>query len=148
MKSLRKYMTGLAAAGFVMAVATPGQAAFTSKPPLATLTATATTGGTPTIAIISAVIKNISDNATVTTIGWTNTAAGFQVASQYIDLNTNINTTSGGVQYYTDNTNAAASPTFSGLISSNTATPAGLVDSADTTQKLPTAWLASTFTLT
>src|SRR5258706_475044 len=43
MKKTRKYLAGLATAGFVMAVATPGQAAFTSKPPLATLTATATT---------------------------------------------------------------------------------------------------------
>src|SRR5258706_4985050 len=147
MKNIRKYLAGLGVAGFVMAMATSSQAAFTSKPPLATLTATATTGGTPTIAIISAVIKNISDNATATTIGWTSTAAGFQVADQYVDLNTNINTTSGGVQYYTDNTNAAASPKYSGVISSVTATPAGLVDAADTTQKLPTAWRASTFTV-
>jgi hypothetical protein len=148
MKNIRKYLVGFGVAGFVMAIATPSQAAFTSKPPVATLTATATTGGTPTIAIISAVIKNISDNATATTIGWTNTAPGWQVATQYIDLNTNINTQSGGVQYYTDNTNAAATPKYTGVISSVTATPAGLVDAADTTQKLPTAWRASTFTIT
>ena len=146
MKDIRKYMTGFAVAGFVMAVATPGHA-FVSKPPLSTLTATATTGGTPTIAIISAVIKNISDNATATTIGWTNTGPGFQVATQYIDLNTNINTTSGGVQYYTDNTGIGASPKWNVPVTSVNPTPAGLVNAAGT-QKLPTAWRASTFTLT
>jgi hypothetical protein len=147
MKNARKYLAGLAVLSLVMAVATPGQAVFTSKPPLATLTATATTGGTPTIAIISAVIKNISNNATATSIGWTNTAAGWQVSDQYVDLNTNINTKSGGVQYYTDNTNAAASPKYTAVISSVTPTPAGLVDPTGT-QKLPTAWLASTTTVT
>jgi hypothetical protein len=148
MKEIRKYMTSLAAAGFVMAVAVPSHAVFTSKPPLSTLTASATTGGVATIAITSALIKNISNNATVGAIGWSNTAAGFQVADQYVELKTNINTTSGGVQYYTDNTNATGVSKFTGSVSSFTATPAGLVDNTDETQKLPTAWRASSFTIT
>jgi hypothetical protein len=146
MKDMRKYMTSLAAAGFVMAVAVPSHAAFSTKG-TQTLSAAATTGGTPTIAITSALIKNIADNNTVGAIGWTNTAPGWQVAAQYVELKTNINTTSGGIQYYTDNTNGVGASKFTGLVSSFTATPAGLVNNSDQTQKLPTAWRASTFTI-
>src|SRR5438132_8542818 len=115
MKDIRKYMTAFAVAGFVMAVATPGQA-FTSRPPLATLTATTTVGGTPTVAISSVTILNRSDNAVAAAIGWTGAlpGAGWLVSDQYIQLVTNINTTNGGVQFYTDNTDAAAVPRFTG----------------------------------
>ena len=58
MKDIRKYMTSLAAAGVVMAAAVPGHAAFTSKG-TSTVSASATIGGTPTIAIVSVAIKNI-----------------------------------------------------------------------------------------
>lgn len=144
MTHVRKYMTGLVAAGFVVVMGHPGHAVFQSRG-TAQLTATATTGGTPTIAINSAVIKNRSNNATTTAIGWSTTAAGWQVSDQYIELATTINTVNGGVQIYTDNVNAT--PAYTGVISSNTQTPAGLVNNVDTTAKLPTAWRASTFTL-
>lgn len=144
MTHVRKYMAGLAAAGFVVMMGTPGQAAFTSRG-TALLTASATTGGTPTIAITSAVIKNRSNNAITTALGWSSTAAGWQVSDQYIELATNINTVNGGVQIYTDNLNAT--PAYTGVVSSVTQTPAGLVNNVDTTAKLATAWRASTGTL-
>jgi len=148
MKNCKKYLTGLAAASFVMTMAVPGQAAFSSKSTQA-LTASATTGGVPTVAIISVAILNKSDNSAAGAIGWTGATpgAGFIVADQYVQMVTNINTVDGGVQIYTDNTNGTGVSKFTGPISSFTATPAGLVDNSDQTQKLPTAWLASTTTV-
>lgn len=145
MTHVKKYMAGLAAAGFVVLMVTPGQAVFTSRG-TAQLTASATTGGTPTIAITSAVIKNRSNNVVTGALGWTAPTSGWQVSDQYIELATNINTVNGGVQIYTDN--VTATPAYTGVISSVTQSPAGLVNNADTTSKLPTAWRASTFTLT
>src|SRR5262249_3947755 len=108
MKNISKYMTALATAGFVMAVSAPSHAAFSSKQVWPAITATATTGGTPTIAINSVAVKNRSDNSTVTNIGWTSPSpgAGFLLADQYIQMVSNINVVDGGIQFYTDNTNA------------------------------------------
>jgi len=149
MKALKKYFAMLASAGFVMAVAATSHAAFTTKG-TQTLSASASTGGTPTVAINAVTIKNIVGGATVGSLSWTGAApgAGFQVANQYIQLDTTINTLDGGVQIYTDNTNASANPRYSVTPSSTTPTPAGLIMVGDTTQKLPTAWRASTYTLT
>jgi len=148
MKKVRKYLAGLATAGFVMAVPTSNHAAFTSQGTQA-LTASATTGGTAIVALASVTIKNRSDNATATTITWTGATpgAGWLVSDQYVDMLSSITTISGGIQYYTDNTNTAATPRYTLAVTSGTPTPAGLVDTSGT-QKLPTAWRASTFTLT
>jgi hypothetical protein len=146
MKNSRKYLAGVVAAGFVVAAGAAPSHAFTSDGKQA-LAASTKTGGVGIISIASAVIKNISDNGTVATIGWTNTSPGWQVSTQYIDMVSSITTTSGGIQYYTDNTNSAASPKWNVAISSVNPTPAGLLDPTGT-QKLPTAWRASTFTLT
>jgi hypothetical protein len=152
MKDITKYLTGLAAAALVTAAAVPSQAAFTSIHIWPALTASATTGGTQTVDITNVTIKNIVGNGTVGQIGWTNPlpGAGFLVANQYIQLDTNISKVNGGVQIYTDNTNAAASPQYPvALVSTFTATPAGLIGTSPLNdQKLPTAWRASTFTLT
>jgi hypothetical protein len=149
MKALKKYFAMLASAGFVMAVAATSHAAFSSKG-TQTLSASAATGGIPTVAINAATIKNIVGNGQVGALSWTGAApgGGFLVADQYIQLDSNINTVNGGIQIYTDNTNAAANPRYSVTPSSTTPTPAGLIMVGDTTQKLPTAWRASTYTLT
>jgi hypothetical protein len=149
MKNIRKYLAGLAVAGFVMAVPTSSHASFVSKS-TTTITASAPVGGAATVAITSVAILNRSNNAPTTGIAWTGATpgAGWLVADQYVQMVTNINTTNGGVQIYTDNTNATGVSKFTGSVSSFTATPAGLVDNADGTQKLPTAWMASTSTLT
>src|SRR2546423_15304528 len=101
MKNMKKYLAGLGVASFVIGMMTPAHAAFTSKPPLATLTATATTGGTPVIAILSAVIKNISDNAPAQTIGCSKTAPGWKVSHKKVIRITYITHTSAGAQHYT-----------------------------------------------
>src|ERR1700690_1773715 len=101
MKKSRKYLAGLAAAGFVITASAAPSHAFTSKG-TQTLTATAVTGGAPVIAIASVAIKNRSDNKTVTVVGWTSPApgAGWLVSDQYIDMVSSITTTSGGIQTY------------------------------------------------
>jgi hypothetical protein len=150
MKHMREYMAGLAAIGFVMAASAPSHATFASKGK-DTLSASAVVGGTATITITSYSILTRASNASASSIVWTSTAptpgAGWLVADDYIQMVTDINTSDGGVQIYTDNTNASASPKFTGSISSYTVTPAGLVDNTDTTQKIPTAWMASTTTV-
>jgi hypothetical protein len=148
-KQISSIMAGLVALGLVVMAQTQTSAAFTSKPPLSVITAGTSVGGTATTSIVSALVKNVSDNATVGAISWTGVNAGdsWKTAAQYIELKTSINVASAGVQFYTDNTNGAAVPRFTGSVSSFTATPAGLVDTIDTTTKLPTAWRASSFTI-
>jgi len=115
------------------------------------VSAGATIGGTPIIAITNVAVLNISNNQNALSgMGWSGTSAGYsanggwKLSDQYIQLTANINTGSGGIQIYTDNVHST--PAFTGVISSNTATPAGLVDNVNTTEKLPTAWMASTNT--
>jgi hypothetical protein len=149
MKRTTKYLIGLAALG--LAVSPPAHA-FSPKGSFA-LTASATTGGTPTVQITGVTIKNIAGNGPVSALSWAGSnptpGAGFLVADQYIELETNINTLNGGVQIYTDNTNITlANPRYSVTPSSTTPTPAGLIGVGATDQKLPTAWRASTYTLT
>jgi len=151
MKALKKYFAMLASAGFVMAAAATSQAQFASKG-TQVLSASAQMTGTTNISINSIALKNLSDNSTVPTsngLGWTNPGpgAGFLVSDQYIQMVSNINTVDGGIQIYTDNTNTVANPKYTGLVSSYTATPAGLVGVTLTDQKLPTAWRASTGTI-
>ena len=153
MKTLKKYFAMLASASFVMAVASAtSHAAFTSKG-TQVLSATAGVGGTPTVSITSVVLKTIAANTQLAAgapMTWTGATpgAGFLVADDYIQMVSNINQVNGAIQIYTDNTNAAATPKYTGLVSSYTATPAGLIGATLTDQKLPTAWRASTYTLT
>jgi len=138
-------LMALALTAFVAAATTPTYAAFTSVSKVAN-TASAVLTGAGTISA-TVVVKNRSNNAAATSIVWTGATAGggWLLADQYIQLNTNITAGSGaGVQIYTDNMAVAASPKFTG--NPSVATPAGLIGSADTTQKLPTAWRAATTT--
>src|SRR5437879_1461099 len=95
----RKYMAGLAATGFVMAWTQPSYAAFSTKG-AQTLSAGATTGGTPTIAISSVAFFNRSNNSPASALSWTaaTPGAGWLVADEYIQLATNINVADGAVQ--------------------------------------------------
>jgi len=108
------------------------------------LTATAQLTGAGTFNVTTS-IKNRTTNAAATNLSWTGVTAGsgWTLANEYIQLDTTITSSlPSGIQIYTDNTAAAANPKYTGVISANTPTPAGLVASANTTQKLPTAWRA------
>lgn len=147
-KQISSVMAGLVTLGLVVMAQNQAAAAFLTKG-TAAITAGTIVGGVATTQIVSALVKNIADGATVPSITWTGVNAGdsWKTAAQYIELKTSINVGGAGVQFYTDNTNGTASPKFTGLISTFTATPAGLVDTIDTTTKLPTAWRASSFTI-
>ena len=148
--SIKALSTAALAIGLAAVVANSGLAAPFASKGTQTISAGATLTGAGVLNITSVAIKNIAGNTTATSIGWSNVTlpTSWKVADQYIQLATQITTGPGGIQIYTDNTSSGANPKFTGKISSFTATPAGLVDSVDTTQKLPTAWRASTGTLT
>src|SRR5437762_13577970 len=105
---IRKHLAGLAVLGLALAVSATSHAAFTSKGINPPISASAAVGGTPTVEITSVVIKSTTTNASVGTIDWGSATpgAGWLAANAYIELKTNINTTNGGVQMYTDNTHA------------------------------------------
>jgi hypothetical protein len=144
MKALRKYFTMLASAAVVIAAAAISHAQTFTSIGKNYVIASVTTGGSKQVSIVSVALQG---NAAQ--LSWTGATvgSGWLVANQYIQLVTNITETGGGVQIYTDNENStpAFSPT---AVSSNTPSPAGLVNNSNTTQSLPTAWTASTFTLT
>src|SRR5579864_1880749 len=129
MNSLKKYLgLFLAMLGMTAALPAVSHATFASHG-TATVSGSVSIGGTATIAINSVTVNNRSNNAVTTALAWTGATAGggWLMSDQYITVNHTINTSDGGLQIYTNNTAAAASPKFTGLISSNTATPAGLV---------------------
>jgi hypothetical protein len=139
-----KTTKGLAALALTVIVAGYSHAAFTSVTKN-TFSAGAILSGAGTVSMTTSVKDRVS-NAGAASLTWSShvapaPGAGFLLADQYIQLNTVMTTsTGGGVQIYTDNTNVAASPKFTG--DKTQATPAGLIGSADTTKKLPTAWEA------
>jgi len=94
-------------------------------------------------------VNNRSNNATTAALAWTGASAGggWLMSDQYISVNSTINTSNGGLQIYTNNTAATGVTKYTGLISSNTATPAGLVNESNGATALPTAWSASTSTV-
>ena len=87
-------------------------------------------------------IHQTSDDSTVDHIQFpaVTVPAGWVIANDYIQLDTQMTDTGDGIQIYTDNTSADASPKYTGIISPTTQTPAGLIDLSATDQKLPTAW--------
>lgn len=91
-------------------------------------------------------VKNISDNSPATEIVWSHSALGkrWVAAEQYLELDLDVlpdDNEQWGIQIYTDNTSATASPRYSGNLDSSMAS--GLVSSSDTTKMLPMAWRAS-----
>jgi len=140
MKSVNAYAAALAVIGLAVSMPAVTNAAFSSVRVISK-TASATLTQTGSVAMDVAILKT-ADNTPDTQINWTGVTlpAGFVLASDYIQLSSTITASGGGIQTYTDNTAADASPKFSGLINSVSATPAGLVDNSSTTLKLPTAW--------
>src|SRR5438477_7713645 len=100
-------------------------------------------GGTVQMTIT---LRNVSDNSTTTQIYWTtNTVtlpAGFVDADAYIQLDSTLTASGGGIQIYTDNTasDVPAGERFTYVGSTNSVNPAGLVDLTTTTKTLPLAW--------
>ncbi len=137
-----KKVARLSVVGLGLALLAPGtgHAAFASLA-RSTNTAVATLTGSGSVSM-SVAIKKISDNTSDTQINWTGVTlpANYVLAANYIQLDSTITASGGGIEIYTDNTAADANPRYTGVISSTTQTPAGLVDTTLTTQKLPVAW--------
>jgi hypothetical protein len=132
MKYIKQYMAALVSSALAMVVPVTSHA-FTSQA-VVTNTASATVSGGA--AAMSVALLNVSNNATATSIGWTvNAGSGWQEASQYIQINSTLTLAGSGIQTYTNNTQ------YTGVISSNTASPAGLIDVANpAAAPVPTAW--------
>jgi hypothetical protein len=143
MKHIRKYMAALLGLGLTMAVPVTSHA-FTSKA-IVTETASATVGGGS--AAMSVALLTVGTNATATSIGWTtaNAGSGWQEASQYLQISSTLSVAGAGIQTYTNNTAASASPRYTASISTFTPGCAGLVNSGGTLV-MPVAWQVSTGT--
>ena len=98
--------------------------------------------------IFNVSLKNRSNDAAATQITWNQSVphlpvpGGWAAADQYIQYEVDSDTTTWGVQIYTDNTATDANPRFTtraapGTIGSN---PAGLVDASSPSITLPMAW--------
>jgi len=146
-----KTIKGLAAVALTAIITSFGHATFVSQG-TQTLSAGATLSGAGTISFSAAIADRIT-HAGAASLTWAAhvtpaPGAGFLLADQYIQLNTTMTISSaGGVQIYTDNTNASASPRYTAVVSSVTPTPAGLV-SSNGLSKLPTAWAIQTSSIT
>jgi len=98
----------------------------------------------PNAELFHVAVNNISDQKPVTNLTWSPVTpqSGWVRSNQYLQLDTDVETLGWGVQIYTNNTAAGASPQFrttvqSGQIGSN---PAGLVNTQATSQTIPMAW--------
>jgi hypothetical protein len=138
---IKKFGAALVAAVTIALVTTPGQAVFTSIS-APTFTASAVVGGGSTS--MSIALLNVAGNTPATSIGWTGASSGggWLTAAQYLQITSHMSQGNGAfIQTYTNNTGGTASPKYTGVISSSTVSPAGLVNSADTAAvPLPTAW--------
>ena len=127
----------LAAVAAVTFTATTSNAAFTS---VAKSTTTAgvvlSAAGTVSMTVAVQTIAGAAD----TQINWPGLAlpAGWTRSGDVLALNSVLTASNGGIQIYTDNMNAAASPKFTGAPA--TTDPSGLVDSTNTGLRLPMAW--------
>ncbi len=131
----KKYMTALWSLGLAMAVPVASHA-FTSQGTIASTASVTVTGGAVSMA---ATIRNISDSAVAPAVGWTAAAgASWVLANQYIRIVSTVSIAGSGIQTYTNNTIASASPRY-GLAASSTAA-AGLINTSDTTRVIPLAW--------
>ncbi len=141
MKHLKLYVAPLIAGAVAILAPMASQAAFVGMQ-RSTVTASAVfPASAGQIAMTVQVLKTADNTVDPTGINWNNPVVGsFSVASDYVKLDSTLSITGAGIQIYTDNTAPDASPRFTGLISSFTATPAGLVNATDTTKTLPMAW--------
>lgn len=141
MKHLKKYLAALCGFGLAMAVPVTSHA-FTSRQ-VVTETASATiTGGS---VAMSVAILNVAGNTPATTVGWTAAAgASWTEANQYVQIVSTLTQSGSGIQTYTDNTGVGGetpNPKYTGVISSVTVSPAGLINTVTTNATpIPTAW--------
>ena len=94
----------------------------------------------PDASIFDVAVKNISDQSSAGSMTWPAgiPATGWAASNQYIELQLDDpSDLSWGVQIYTTNTSAGASPKYTGAASTN---PAGLVDAANPASVIPLAW--------
>ena len=125
--------------GVVLALvltAPAAHAAFTSINRVAK-TATATLVGTGSVAF-DLVVRQASNNAAATDVTWTGVTlpTGWKNADHYLQLNSTVTASNGGIRIVTDNKGTGASPAYTG---SNT-TAGGLIDNTDPSKALPLAW--------
>jgi len=119
------------------------------------ITAQATTGGTLS-SNFTATLMNVNNTAGPTTVAWTGALPGssWKIADQMVRLQWSVTDAGGGIQVYTDNTNAAAVPRFVDQTPTDTtnpdSNPAGLLmgTSGTTGVALPVAWSIKTATMT
>jgi hypothetical protein len=105
-------------------------------------TATVTFTGAGEVSV-SVELKDLDTNADESNVNWGDTPSSeitlgvttWKRAKVYAVLHSTMTDSTGGVQIYTDNENASASPQYTG-----SGDPCGLVDSDDTTKTLPLCW--------
>jgi hypothetical protein len=144
MKHWTKKYAALSVLSLGIAMVAPGisQAAISASLGRSTYTAVAQLTGTGSISF-NAAIREVGTNAPAAQISWTGVTlpAGLVRASHYIQLASTFTASNGGIEIYTDNTAADATPyQYTGVISSNTPPPSGLVDGTSHTNRLPMTW--------
>ena len=106
---------------------------------------------TTTAAIFNVAVLNNATNLP-DTLSWSATLpAGWVVANQHVQLTIDSDLTSWGVQVYTDNTAATASPRFDATATTPGdpgSNPAGIVDSVTKTSALALAWTVKDSSIT
>lgn len=138
MQVIRRYASGLLMLGLALVLPVVSAHAFVSKDKkVHTAVATLTGAGDVTMTLA---IKKVSDDSADTQINWGSVGlpSNWMLADDYIQMDSVVTATGGGIQTYTDNMNASASPLFTG--DKTQITPAGLIDATDTTAKLSMAW--------
>jgi len=135
---MKKLIAIITAMTFVVSMATPASAGWTSIASIRK-TASVTVGGTAgTLVTFSLSLKNLADNSTASSIAWNAVSGGTTAwlkANQYVQARGFGNWETWGIQVYTDNMRSDASPKYSG-----TSDPAGLVRADNTLFSIPVCW--------
>ncbi len=106
-------LTGLVASLAILGGGSVAQAVFQSQQ-TAQVTAQATTGGVEAASFVLSLHPNTSTATTATNINWTGAlpGSGWKVADQLAKLVWNVTDAQGGIQIYSDNKAATATPQF------------------------------------
>jgi len=143
-KKMRKLFPLLIAIAMVISASGAAEAAFTKiYPPGQTVSPQFTAssgaiGGTAEVTEdFGAELKTISTDAAAASISWTGVQAGdgWTTANEYVEVTGFATYTDWGIQVYTDNEDASASPQYTGSYN-----PAGLVRTDSTIFSLPMCW--------
>jgi len=101
--------------------------------------ASAVVTGTP-VATLTALVKNISDNAETDQLNWTNIQVGvstWSVSQQYVQLQYDANQAGWGIQIRTGNQEGGADPTATGATDDDIG---GLIGVTDTSKNAALGW--------